>query len=392
MANRALVVSDGGPWSVCLVALIAGGHSGVPRYAATLARALDRASGDYSRLALSMLATAKGAEAVDPQNIDVRIVAGRSSRANAGPARLVLEHTLVRRERCDLLHYFDASGPILAGGRRFVTTIHDAGFVHGFRRVHNSYKRLLYPWTLTQASAVVAVSQFAKEEAVRHFGADPAKVTVVHSGPGFVPEITADPLASDDGRPYLLYVGNLGGNKNLPFLVRAFHHANLPVRLILAGRPYGNLRPLATAIAAGSAADRIEILDDVGDDALDRLYRSATALVLPSTYEGFGFTPLEAMARGCPVLMSDLPALREVSGAGGMLLQVDAQDAWVDAMKRISESEDLRAELRARGQATVRRYSWDKTARRILDLLARTCANGPPPTVRYRRRRLTPLR
>jgi glycosyltransferase involved in cell wall biosynthesis len=380
-------MSDGRPWSVCLVALIAGGHSGVPRYAATLARALDRASGDYPQLALSILATAKGAEAVDPQRIDVRIVARRSSRVNAGAARLVLEHTLVRRERYDLLHYFDASGPILARSRRFVTTIHDAGFVHGFRRVHNYYKRLLYPWTLTQASAVVAVSQFAKEEAVRHFGADPAKVTVVHSGPGFVPEVTADPPASDDGRPYLLFVGNFGGNKNLPFLVRAFHRANLPGRLILAGRPYGNLSPLAAAIAAGSAADRIEILDDVGDDALDRLYRSATALVLPSTYEGFGFTPLEAMARGCPVLMSDLPALREVSGAGAMLLQVGAEDAWVDAMKRISESEDLRAELRARGEATASRYSWDKTARRVLDVLAQTCADRPTPTLRYRRRR-----
>jgi glycosyltransferase involved in cell wall biosynthesis len=359
-----------------LVALIAGGHSGVPRYAATLARALDRVSGDYPELSLSMLATANGAAAVDPRRIEVRIVGRGSPRLDSGAARLVLEHTLVRRELCDLLHYFDTSGPILARSRRFVATIHDAAFLHGFRRVHNSYKRLLYPWALNHASAVVAVSQYAKEEAVRHFDVDPAKVTVVHSGPGFVPEETAAPPARDDGLPYLLYVGNLGGNKNLPFLVRAFHRANLPVRLILTGRPFGSLSALTAAIAAGSAADRIEIRDDVGDDELDLLYRSATALVLPSTYEGFGFTPLEAMARGCPVLMSDLPALREVSGGGAMLLPVDVEDAWVDAMRRISESEDLRAELRRRGEAVASKFSWDETARRVLDVLAQTCSDG----------------
>ena len=383
MAERVIVGSGDGPWSVCLVALVAGGHSGVPRYAATLARAVDRVSSDYTELSLSMLATAKGAEAVDPQRIAVRIVAGQSPRVNAGAARLVLEHAVVLRERYDLLHYFDASGPVLARSRRFVGTIHDAAFMHGFRRVHNYYKRLLYPWSLSHASAVVAVSQFAKDEAVRYFGVDPAKVRVVHSGPGFVPEITAGPRARDNGRPYLLYVGNLGGNKNLPFLVRVFHRANLPVRLILAGRPCGRLSALAAAIAAGPAADRIEIVNDVGDDELDGLYRSAIALVLPSTYEGFGFTPLEAMARGCPVLMSDLPALREVSGTGAMLLPVGADDAWVDAMRRISESKDLRAALRARGEATASRFSWEETARRVLDLLAQTCSAGPTPTLLY---------
>jgi glycosyltransferase involved in cell wall biosynthesis len=185
----------------------------------------------------------------------------------------------------------------------------------------------------------------------------------------------ARPRRKDD-RPYLLYVGNLGRNKNLPFLVRTFHRVDLQVGLVLAGRPRGSLSELNAAIASGPAADRIEVLTDVSDAELDGLYRSAIALVLPSTYEGFGFTPLEAMARGCPVLISDLPALREVSGSGAMVLPVGAEEPWAAAMRRVSKEEGVRAELRARGTAAVSRFSWERTARGVLNVLSRVCSVG----------------
>ena len=92
------------------------------------------------------------------------------------------------------------------------------------------------------------------------------------------------------------------------------------------------------------------------------LYRGASALVLPSLYEGFGFTPLEAMSRGCPVVASDIPAVREVSGDGALLVPLEEQ-AWTDALDRVAGDERLRDELRERGRTTVARYSWDETAR-----------------------------
>ena len=87
---------------VCLVGLIAGGHSGVPRYAARLTQALDDVAGDYPQLTLSLLTTAAGAEAVGARSIAVDVVAGKSRRVNAGPGRLLLEHVLVRRREADL--------------------------------------------------------------------------------------------------------------------------------------------------------------------------------------------------------------------------------------------------------------------------------------------------
>jgi glycosyltransferase involved in cell wall biosynthesis len=357
---------------VCLVGLIAGGHSGVPRYAARLTQALDQVAEDYPQLSLSLLTTAAGAEAVGARSIAVEVVAGNSPRVNAGPGRLLLEHVLVRRQRADLFHYFDVTGPVLAPRRRFVATVHDTAFVHGYAPRSSAYKRRLYPWALARASALVAVSQFAKDEAVRYFGADPAKIEVVHSGPGlFSGGAGAAPQPEREETPFLLYVGNLGGNKNLPFLVRSFQRADVFARLVLAGRARGSPAELRQAIDAAPSRDRIEIRGGVSDEELERLYRSAAALVLPSVYEGFGFTALEAMARGCPVLASDIPALREVSGSGALLLPLGDEAAWAGAMQRVVGDEDVRADLRARGAATVARYSWEKTARGVLDVLSR---------------------
>lgn len=367
------------PRRVCLVGLIAGGHSGIPRYGARLTRALDEIVEDYPQLSLSLLTTAAGAEAVGARAIAVDVVAGKSRRVNAGPGRLLLEHVLVRGRNADLYHYFDVTGPVLAPRRRFVATVHDTAFMHGYGPRSSAYKRRLYPWALGRASALVAVSQFAKDEAVRYFGADPAKIEVVHSGPGLFSgdrDAAAQP-ESDEG-PFLLYVGNLGGNKNLPFLVRSFAQADPPARLVLAGRARGGVEELRQAIDAAPNRERIELRSEVPDAALERLYRSAAALVLPSVYEGFGFTALEAMARGCPVLASDIPALREISGSGALLLPLGDEAAWAEAMRRVVADEALRADLRARGAETVARYSWESTARGVLDVIGRAAGAQRP--------------
>ena len=341
----------------------------MPRYAAKLAQALDRASPSYPELRLSLLTTLAGAEAIAPRSLPVRTVGGSRSFVNAGPGRLLLEHVAVRGVRADLLHYFDLTGPVLAPRQPFVTTIHDMSPLHGFRRLQNTYKRRLFPWALARAAAAVSVSQFAKDETVELLGAEPSKIHVVHSGPGLSADTaaTAAPAAAP-GEPFLLYVGNLSTNKNLPLLIRAFHRTEAPVRLVLAGRPREGAAEVRAAVAGGRRANSIELLEDPSDDVVDGLYRAAVALLLPSTYEGFGFTPLEAMARGCPVLASDIPALREIAGDGAMLLPPHAEERWREAIELVVGDAAARDDLRARGAATVEKYSWDSTARGVLEL------------------------
>jgi glycosyltransferase involved in cell wall biosynthesis len=354
---------------ICLVGLVAGGHSGVPRYAASLTKGLDRVAPEFPDLSLRFLTTARGARNVAIRNIAIDLVRGPFANARAGPRRLLAEQLNARRADAELLHFFDLGGPVLARRRAFVTTIHDAAVSHGFERTLVAHKRFLQPWAIRNAVAAIAVSAFAKDEAVRMLDADPTRTEVIHSGPGLVAE--GDGARPAGGAPYLLYVGNLAVHKNLPFLVRAFAASGVGERLLLVGRRGERFEEVRNAVAASPARDRIEFRRDVSDAEVDSLYRGARMLVLPSRYEGFGFTALEAMSRGCPVLASDIPALREICGDAALLLPPDDEAAWIEAMRRVATDRDARERLRRRGETTVRRYSWERTARRVCELFRR---------------------
>jgi glycosyltransferase involved in cell wall biosynthesis len=265
-----------------------------------------------------------------------------------------------------------------------VATLHDAAIRHEFQVLRVAHKQVLQPLAIRHARGIVSVSAFARDEAVRHFGADARRVHVVHSGPGFAParSASAGSLEADsparvgadsplpDG-PYLLYVGNFIAHKNLPFLIQAFTAADVPARLLLIGSWGDGLEPVRDAIAASPAADRIELRSGTSDADLDQLYRGARALLLPSLYEGFGFTALEAMDRECAVLASDIPALREVCGDGAWLLPPTDAAAWAQAIRTVLGAPARVEELRRAGSKAVAGYSWERTARGVCDVLLR---------------------
>jgi hypothetical protein len=121
------------PLRVCLVGLIAGGYSGIPRYAAALTRGLDEVADEFPELQLELLTTPEGATAAGVRKIRVREIRFRGERVNAGPGRIVLEQGYAATARSDLLHFFDTSGPLLAPWRPFVTTVHDLSVMQGLR-------------------------------------------------------------------------------------------------------------------------------------------------------------------------------------------------------------------------------------------------------------------
>jgi glycosyltransferase involved in cell wall biosynthesis len=343
----------------------------VPRYAASLLKALDRVAPEHDDLSFELVTTDAGASRVEPKHLELQLVGRRLGRPRSGPRRIVAEQLAAAAHSSDLLHFFDLTGPLLAPRRPFVTTLHDAGPAHGYRRSRSYYKRFVHPWALRQATAVVAVSGYARDEAVRLLGAEPGRISVIHPGPGL--ELTHAPEPSNGNRDggFLLYVGDLSTHKNLQFLLEVFEEAGVPDRLVLVGRRgegYGSLR---ARIDASPVVNRVVVRENVGDVELESLYCDALATVLPSRYEGFGFTPLEAMARDCPVLASDIPALREVAGDGALLLPLDARTAWVDAIRRVVEDRALASDLRSRGRRIVAGYSWERTARDLCALFRR---------------------
>jgi glycosyltransferase involved in cell wall biosynthesis len=348
---------------IVLSGLLAAGYSGVPRYAARLITAMDEVAPRFPDLEVLLVTTPAGDARTDPSNIAVRAL--RRPRADWGPARLVYEQLeAIRAGRADLVHYFDMIGPLLAPRIAFTATMHDAKvmrFPDSFSRAQRAYKRRLMPWVARRASAIVAISEVARREALAHLGADPARVRVVHSGPGLADGAPPAPRGPRMNRRYFLYVGQMSTTKNLPFLVEAFERAEVDAELVLAGRPAIGYPEVLRAIARSPARQRIRLVDDADDERLGDLYDGAIALVVPSTYEGFGFTPLEAMAKGCPVIASDIPAHREVAGDGALLRPLDVP-AWSASIRWAATDPHGLDDLRRRGRARVGRFSWEQTA------------------------------
>jgi len=136
------------------------------------------------------------------------------------------------------------------------------------------------------------------------------------------------------GEPYFLFVGNGLPHKNLPLLIMAMEHVK--VRLICVGVQQPDR---FIAMASPNVRGRLHFPSDVNDAALLDLYRGATALLLPSTAEGFGYPPLEAMACGTPAVVADIPVLRETTGGAAWYCPANDVVLWREAMRAMLQAE-----------------------------------------------------
>ena len=302
------------------------------------------------------------------QQLDVSIPTIAKRGANRGPMRAIVEQLLAATERADLLFFLDLNGPLLAPRRPFVTIVYDATAGRRLTDARWAYKRLLHPWAIRRAQMVIAATEFAKAEAIEVYGAVPERVRVVGTGAGFDRDEGPSRPAEADGESFL-FVGNFGRNKNLPFLVRAYSRSSARGSLVLVGRAGGERQAVERAIAESPRRNEISILENVDDGRLDELYRTAIAFVQPSLYEGLGFPPLEAAGRGCPVLASDIPSLRETLGDSALFAPPDDEELWAQALEQIEQDLALRSRLRERGFDNVARFSWPETARRVCEVL-----------------------
>jgi glycosyltransferase involved in cell wall biosynthesis len=181
-------------------------------------------------------------------------------------------------------------------------------------------------------------------------------------------------LTRFDG-PFALAVGEDTPHKGHASAIRAFA-ASAPAswRLVLVLR-LGSGRTLRRAAEESGIAHRIVWLQGIGDEELASLMQTAAVLLQPSLYEGFGLPVVEAMACGCPVVASDIPALREVTGGAALLAAPGDAAAFADAIRRLGQSRAARQDLAARGLARAADFSWDRTAAATWDVY-RDAARG----------------
>jgi glycosyltransferase involved in cell wall biosynthesis len=260
---------------------------------------------------------------------------------------------------CDVVF---APGPAplaISTGVPLVLTIHDLTFEHrpgDFTAYERAWHRVARPRRLARRAArVISVSEAVRQELLVEWDLPADKVVTVPSGPGSQPGTPA-PLPAALPEHYVLVVGALEPRKRPELLLRAHARARaagLEARLVFAGDG-----PMRERLVESDAV----VLGFVADGVLEALYRNALALVCVSNEEGFAFTPLEAIARGTPAIVSDLPVFAETVAEGALRVPVDDADALASALLRLERDERFRAELVKAGRAALARLSWRQAA------------------------------
>lgn len=276
--------------------------------------------------------------------------------------------------------------PLLHRGPLLVTVhdvIHLAMPRYAGNPVKRGYARFMFAAVQRRADAIITVSEFSRAEFRRLVGTGRADPVVIHNG---VSELwhgaTASPVADGAAtgmKPYVLFVGNVKPHKNLGTLVRAFALLKdaLPHDLVVIGRREGLRGPDSTVAAEATRllGDRVRFAGEVNDEALRRYVAGASALVAPSLYEGFGLPPLEAMAVGCPALVSRAAAFPEVCGDAAAYCDATNADDMARSLRALLTDGALRAGLIARGRARAASFTWDRSASTTVSVLESTlCA------------------
>jgi glycosyltransferase involved in cell wall biosynthesis len=255
---------------------------------------------------------------------------------------------------------------------RNVVVLHDAAPLREpawYSRGYVAWQRAVLPRIARRARLVVTVSEFSRRELSELLGLDAARIAVVPGGVDerFTP--AADPaparVALGLERPYVLTVASRTARKNLGALEAAARRLTADgVEVVAAGGDRPQFR-------AGNEPSAVRALGHVPDEHLPGLYAGAAAFVLPSLYEGFGLTCLEAMACGVPVVAARAGALPETCGDAALFADPTEPAAFTAALERALGADGAR--LRAAGPARAAAYSWERSAREV-DALVRAAA------------------
>jgi glycosyltransferase involved in cell wall biosynthesis len=286
---------------------------------------------------------------------------------------------ILRRHKVDLLHSPHFLLPLVRPCPA-VATIHDVIYMACPEDLPSLAGRLYYRAMMTacsrMATRLITDSAHSKDEIVRYLKADVAKIEVIYPAVDPFFQSGADPaevasVRSRFGidRDYILYVGIYKPRKNHARLLKAFQlllKTGARSRLVIAG-PMGEGKPILQRLATElGIAEHVVFTGFVNDADLRALYSGARVCVCPSLYEGFGFTVLEAMACGTPVVCSSATSLPEVAGKAALYFNPYKPEEMAVQLGLAFSSDSMRSALIADGSRNLLRFNWTETARQTL--------------------------
>ena len=266
----------------------------------------------------------------------------------------------------DLVHFPCTDIWYSPRGKKAVVTLHDLAPLHFPDRFFKTpEEEKVYHAHLdtivSYATKMIAVSDHTRQDAISSLGITPDKITTVYNS---VDPVFLEALSKKESSevPYFLFVGDLDFRKNIPLLLQSFstyRKRGGKFQLVLVGKSdpdnpiyYPPLGPLLEAL---KEKDQIRRLEGVSDKALAQIYKGAAGLVFPSSFEGFGFPLVEAMAAEIPVITVTTSCLPEIVGDAGLVVPLE-EESLAEAMLRIEREKSLREDLIERGRKRLQNF------------------------------------
>jgi len=263
--------------------------------------------------------------------------------------------------------------------KRSAIMIHDIAFKR-YPKVYTLRQRLYLNWStkyaVRHATTILVPSEFTSNELQEVYKCPKSKIHVVHHGVSKLPPsddkyLHKFGLTKDD--KYVIFIGRIEYKKNLSRLVRAF--SSLPHRdwkLVLVGKGGYGAQDVFDAASTSDARDRIIFTDYVNEEEKSCLLNNASLFAFPSLYEGFGLPVLEAFLTKTPVLVSDIPVLREVGMQACYGVQPLDESDIAQGLDQMIRDLSMRERMVKMGTERLLDFDWDKAAKQTFEILIQT--------------------
>ena len=280
-------------------------------------------------------------------------------------------------KKYDIVHFLDYATPALYKGKK-IATIHDMA-MHTMKDKDTKgqvlTKTTLLKNTIKNADKLICISEFTKNELLKYYpNVDESKIEVVYNGFEYneidLTQQTIDSTLNKFNitKDYLLFVGTLSPHKNIERIIEAFNkvrNEGYDYQLVICGKKGWLYEDIFKKVKELKLEHEVIFTDYVTNEELEVLYKNTKLFVFPSLYEGFGFPPIEAMARKVPVLTSREGAITEVVGDAAVFC--DAHNICDISVKiiKILTDENLKQNLIINGIKRIKYFSWEKSSKII---------------------------
>lgn len=288
-------------------------------------------------------------------------------------------------KKYDIVHFLDYATPALYKGKK-IATIHDMA-MHTMKDKYTKgqvlIKTILLKNTIKNADKLICISEFTKKELLKYYPkVDESKIEVVYNGFEYNEiELTQQVIDTtlnkfNITKDYLLFVGTLSPHKNIERIIEAFNkvrNEGYDYQLVICGKKGWLYEDIFNKVKELKLENEVVFTDYVTDEELEVLYKNTKLFVFPSLYEGFGFPPIEAMARKIPIITSTEGALKEIVGNGFCFCDAyDVNDITIKIVSILSDVQ-LHNNLIKFGLKRVKKFSWNNTGKKLNIIYKEIC-------------------